>query len=215
MTYPQIGKLRRERDDVQADEPALARPRRATWCATSNWRSAQACPTTCVDHGVVASRAGGYPRARAPCARLRRITGGRAVHRRRRRGQPFCESARERIHRRAEHGFRRCRARVRAASRPTTCRLRRRSRSPRLLSRASKWSPTTAERSAPSSKPRARRLCVTSQSGTPGAEVLTMAPDLACSCRTARATPRPSRARTPRSNQRGRCPCSASARGTR
>ncbi len=50
---------------------------------------------------------------------------------------------------------------------------------------------------------------------TPAAEVLAMAPT-ACSCRTAQATPRPWRARTPRfSSFLGRCPCSASAWGTR
>lgn len=152
MTYPQIGNYGVNVDDAQADEPALRGLVVRDLCATpSNWRSAQGLPDYLRDHGVVAVE-GVDTRALVRHVRdCGRTTG------------PCCPPSTStrpafwrkcaRVHPSSGRTWPpRCRARVRAASRPTTCRLRRRSRSPRLPSRASKWSPTTAERSAPSSK---------------------------------------------------------------
>ena len=151
MTYPQIGNYGVNVDDAQADEPALRGLVVRDLCATpSNWRSAQGLPDYLRDHGVVAVEG---VDTRALVRHVRDCGAQRAVL-----STVDVDEASLLAKVRASASIvgqnlaSTVSARVRAASRPTTCRLRRRSRSPRLPSRASKWSPTTAERSAPSSK---------------------------------------------------------------
>ncbi|MFQ9677115.1 MAG: carbamoyl-phosphate synthase small subunit [Eggerthella lenta] len=177
MTYPQIGNYGVNVDDAQADEPALRGLVVRDLCATpSNWRSAQGLPDYLRDHGVVASKGWTPARSCAMCAT--------AAH-----NGPCCPPStwtRPAFWRKCARAHPssgrtwppRCRARVRAASRPTTCRLRGRSRSPRLPSRASKWSPTTwSEALHPRKLVRAGCGVTCVPWDTPAAEVLTMAPD--------------------------------------
>ena len=98
-------KLRRERERRAGGRARPARPRRARPVRDAVELAQRAGPARLPARPRRGGRRrGGHPRARAPCARLRRTT-GRAVRRRCGRGQPSGESARERIHRRAEPGL--------------------------------------------------------------------------------------------------------------